>query len=143
MGADVGLAGRSSRWSVGVAGLIDAPVAMAAKGGGSVSAWSVVGEIVPCAHLGALLACVVGQAGAEQASSQGVAVSRSTSLAWAGAGVRLGVEVPLEGQTLFRLHTSFVYDLAPPQLVLNDATAWRAPAVAASLGGDGGCALLK
>jgi hypothetical protein len=135
-GAALGVAARSPRWSVGVEGRIDAPTAVAATGGGKVSAWTVLAAVVPCAHSGRVFACAVGQAGATQASSDGVALARSMSLAWLAAGLRLGVEVPIERLTLLRVHSDFVGNLEPARLELNDAVAWNAPRVAASLGAD-------
>ncbi len=135
-GAALGFAARSRRWSVGIEGRIDAPTTMAATGGGKVDAWTVLAAVLPCAHGGPVLACAIGQAGAMQVSSEGVAIARSTSLVWLAAGLRLGVEVPIERLTFLRIRSDLVGDLEPARLRLNDAVAWSAPAVAASFGAD-------
>jgi hypothetical protein len=135
-GAAIGVAARSRRWSLGIEGRIDAPATAAAMGGGKVAAWTVLGAVLPCLHGGPVFACAVAEAGAMQASSDGVAVARSTSLAWLAAGLRLGVEVPIQGLTHLRIRSDLVGDLDPATLRLNDAVAWNAPRVAASLGAD-------
>jgi hypothetical protein len=71
-----------------------------------------------------------------RASSEGVVTPRSTSLLWLAAGGRFGVQFPIERQTLFRVRTDLVADLAPPRIRVNDADAWTAPWVAGSLGAD-------
>jgi hypothetical protein len=83
-----------------------------------------------------VLACALGQLGAIEASSQRVDAPRSSSLVWLAAGLRLGVEMRIEEAARLRLRGDLLVDLDPPDLHLNGSSAWNAPPLAASLGGD-------
>ncbi|MGH7434421.1 MAG: hypothetical protein ACRENE_01970 [Polyangiaceae bacterium] len=135
-GFGLGVAVASPRLSLGLEGRIDAPVSIPATGRGSVSSWSALGALVPCARAGPLLACALAQVGVLQASSQGVEIEHGSTLLWLAAGLRLGVEVPIEKATRLRIHSDFLADLDPPVLRLSGWPAWTAPPLAATLGGD-------
>jgi hypothetical protein len=135
-GLAAGLAlGAGGRWravSLAVEGAIDAPAGRS-SGGGNVSSWLTYAAVVPCAHLGPVFACAVGQAGFMRASGSGIPRTRGDSLAWLAAGGRVGGEVAMSDTVGLRLRADVVADLDPMTLQLQGASAWIAPHVAGSL----------
>ncbi len=136
----VGLsAGAQVRWrhvSVGVEGQVDAPASRSVQGG-DVSAWAVLGAVVPCAYFGPFLACAVAQGGALRVSSGGVPETHAT---WTGswqAGARAGVLIPV-GESLFlRVHSDLLVNLDRARLELRvGQVVWTAPLFDSSLGID-------
>lgn len=132
-------AGGHIRWrrlSLGVEGQVDAPASRSARGSGDVSAWPVLGAVVPCAYFGPFLACAVGQGGALRVSSGGVPDRRAT---WTGswqAGARAGVLVLLGESVSLRIRSDLLVNLDRARLALRGAPVWTAPSLDSSLGID-------
>lgn len=127
------------RWpwfSLSLEGRIDAPASTNAQGGGEVTSWLVLAGLAPCLHLGPVFACALAQGGSMQSWSSGVPNTQSASAPWWAVGGRVGALVPMVGATLLRVRTDVLADLDPATLTLNGAAAWRAPALAVSLGAD-------
>jgi hypothetical protein len=132
-------AGAQVRWrriSVAVEGQVDAPAARSVKGGGDVSAWPVLGAIVPCAYFGAFLACAVVQGGALRVSSGGVPDQRATWTALWQAGARAGVLIPVGESVSLRIRSDLLVNLDRARLGLRGAPVWTAPSLDGSLGID-------
>jgi hypothetical protein len=136
----VGLnAGAQVRWrhvSVGVEGQIDTPSSRSARGSGDVSAWPVLGAVVPCAYFGAFLACAVAQGGALRVSSGGVPDQRATWTASWQAGARAGVLIPVGESLSLRVRSDLLVNLDRVSLGLRGAPVWTAPLFGGSLGID-------
>jgi hypothetical protein len=135
-GIALGLGVWAPRWSLAAEGRVDAPASEPVTGQGRVSSSMLLGALVPCVHTALVFACALGQVGTMRASSEDVTNMRSQSLLWLAAGGRFGVQLPIERHVFLRLRTDLVADLAPPRFRVNAATAWTAPWLAASLGGD-------
>ncbi len=136
----VGLsAGAQVRWrhvSVGVEGQVDAPASRTVQGSGDVSAWPVLGAIVPCAYFGAFLACAVAQGGALRVSSGGVPDQRATWTALWQAGARAGVLIRVGESVSLRVRSDLLVNLDRARLGLQGAPVWTAPSLDGSLGID-------
>lgn len=132
-------AGAQLRWrrvSVGVEGQVDTPTSRSAKGGGEVSAWPVLGAIVPCAYFGAFLACAVAQGGALRVSGGGLPDRRAT---WTGswqAGARAGVLIPLGESLSLRVRSDLLVNLDRASLGLRNTAVWIAPPLGGAIGID-------
>lgn len=127
--------GIGARWralSLTIEGRIDAPASTAARGGGEVSSWLLLGALVPCAHLGPLFGCGVVQVGSAQTTGGGVPQSRTESLGWRAAGGRLGLLFPLGKDLHLRFQADVLADLERMTLELNGNPAWQAPPLAVS-----------
>ncbi|HTB77270.1 MAG TPA: hypothetical protein VK762_28695 [Polyangiaceae bacterium] len=132
-------AGAQVRWrhvSVGVEGQVEAPASRSVQGGGDVSAWPVLGAIVPCAYFGAFLACAVAQGGALRVSSGGVPDQRATWTALWQAGARAGVLIPVGEKVSLRVRSDLLVNLDRARLGLRGAPVWTAPSLDGSLGID-------
>jgi hypothetical protein len=132
-------AGAQVRWrhvSVGVEGQVEAPASRSVQGGGDVSAWPVLGAIVPCAYFGAFLACAVAQGGALRVSSGGVPDQRATWTALWQAGARAGVLIAVGESVSLRVRSDLLVNLDRARLGLRGAQVWTAPSLDGSLGID-------
>jgi hypothetical protein len=89
--------------------------------------------LVPCAHFGRAFACAVVDLGWLHAWASGLTHPRSDDAPFVAAGGRVGVEWPLSGRLVVRLHADLVADLTPPRFVL-DGQSWAASAGAGSFG---------
>jgi hypothetical protein len=136
----VGLsAGAQVRWrhvSVGGEGQVDAPSSRSAQGSGDVSAWPVLGAVVPCAYFGAFLVCAIAQGGALRVSSSGVPDQRATWTASWQAGARAGVLVPVGESLSLRVRSDLLVNLDRARLALRNEQVWTASSVGGSLGID-------
>jgi hypothetical protein len=136
VGAALGVGVRVHAWSLMLEGRVDLPTSAPVEGGGRVGSFLAVGALVPCVTAGPFVTCVLFQAGALRGSNESVVEPRSTALLWLAAGVRAGVQFPIQPQTLLRVRTDFVVDLDPPRLQFDGAGGWTAPRIASSLGCD-------
>jgi hypothetical protein len=126
-----------ARWraiSLGIEGRADFPVSRAAVGGGDVSASLLVGSVLPCAHRGIFLTCLMMTFGAMRASGEGVTNPLRDTKFYAAAGGRVGVEIPAWGAVAVGLHGDLVAPLTEITLRLNDRDVWTTPNVSAVLG---------
>jgi hypothetical protein len=135
-GLALGVSVRSRRVSLAAEGRIDAPVSAGATGGGSIVSWLATAALIPCAHALPLFVCALGEAGAIQASSEGIADQRSQSVLWLAVGGRFGVLLPLQGDTLLRVRADVVGNLNPRTFQLNGRDQWTLPPAAGSFGAD-------
>jgi hypothetical protein len=138
----VGLsAGVQVRWrhaSFGIEGRVDAPAARSAQGknGGDVSAWPLLGAVVPCAYFGAFLACAVGQAGALRVSGAGVSDPQTKWMASWQVGARVGILLPVAERISLRVRSDLLVDVDRASLGLRGIPVWTAPLLGSSLGID-------
>jgi hypothetical protein len=135
VGAVVGVAMRSSRFSLGLEGLIDSPSSRAASDGSRASAWLTFGALVPCVSLGPAFACAVGQVGSLQSAGEAAGTHTATN-PWFALGGRVGALIPITGTLSLRPHLDVVGDLEPTTLKVGVPTAWTASPVAGALGID-------
>jgi hypothetical protein len=135
LGLDVGAALLWLDASAAVEGRFDLPSSASAQGGGSVSTSLLSMALLLCGRGRPWLVCGLAEAGRMQAVGEDAGGTRS-SVPWWAAGVRVGAQVSLGRTVALRLRNDDVVDLRPATLVLNGATAWKAPVVAASLGVD-------
>jgi hypothetical protein len=135
-GVDLGAALRWRSFSAALEGRVDAPASKAAPAGGAVSSWLAVAAVIPCAYVGAVLACGVFQGGSMQASGSGVADTQPRSVQWWAAGGRLGALLPFTGNLSFRARVDVLSNLDRAALWLNGAEASRPDPVAVSAGVD-------
>jgi hypothetical protein len=138
IGGTVGLAARWPHFSLGLEGFLAAPSSQAALNGapGRVSAWPLVGALVPCVHVGPVFACALGESGALLASGEGVTGAGASSGTWVAAGARVGGELRVLERVSLRLRVDGLFDLTQPQLVLDGHSQWSASLLAASAGID-------
>ncbi len=126
------------RWryaSLGVEAAIDAPSGTAV-GAATASAWVTYGAIVPCAYYGMLFGCAELQLGAMESFGGGVTDTHSQTTRWLAAGGRAGALLPLTSVLSLRPRADLVGILAPTELLLDGARAWKTSAVAGALGID-------
>jgi hypothetical protein len=125
---------RSGSLSVGAELQIFASFPSSAPAGHIVSGL-LIAVLAPCFHLGRAFACALGELGWQEAWGSGVQDARSAGTAFAAAGGRLGVELPLSSRFFFRIHVDGLVDFNPATFEL-DLYAWGAPPFAV-VGGVG------
>jgi hypothetical protein len=126
---------RTQRFSGALELRADAPAGRPDSGSDrGVTAWLLMGGLVPCVRVAWASFCALGEIGSLQAHGYGIAPApaRSTFIAFAGA--RAGMDLGLSSTFSLRVHLDGLVDLHPPSLVLNSDTVWTAPPVAGSLG---------
>jgi hypothetical protein len=130
-----GLAARASlRWralSVGVEGRADLP-ASADTAAGPVSGALRLVSLVPCAHLSVLFGCGVVSAGVIQSESEANGAREST--AFAAAGARVGVGVPVVSWLEVMGHVDVLATLSRTAVLVDGVEAWRTPPLHGVLG---------
>lgn len=125
------------RWravSIGLEGRADFPVSQQAVDGGRVSASLLAATVLPCAHYGVLLGCLLGTFGALRAEGESVTTPLRETKLYAAIGGRLGVEIPLGSIFAIGVHGDLFAPLTQITLRLNDRDVWTTPAVAGGLG---------
>jgi hypothetical protein len=126
---------RSRIWSAALEMRADAPAgAQAPSGGGSVSAWLLLGGMASCLHVGWTSFCVVGQLGTLQAQGAGVDEPRDGSAFLALVGLRAGAQIALSDLLALHARLEGLVDLHPPTLNLGPTTVWPAPFLASTVG---------
>lgn len=100
--------------------------------GGSVDAALYAVELVPCARVAIAYGCGVLSIGVVAGGASGLAETRSTTSAYAAAGVRAGVEIPLGARIALRVELDALAQLARTTLLVDDREAWSMPSVAIS-----------
>jgi hypothetical protein len=137
VGGTVGAALRLAWFSLGVAGLFNAPSSAPAGDAFEASTWSAIASILPCASFGPFFGCAVAQAGTLQSRGQDAGnTTRSAATVWGALGGRLGAVLPVTGPLFVRGHVDVLGDLSPTTLTLNGMQPWVAPPVASTLGID-------
>jgi hypothetical protein len=127
-------------WSVALELHGDAPESAsrpAELGGGRVEARLFAAAIVPCFHLGPVVVCTVGTAGALEAAGLDVRPAHSRTTPFGATGVRLGVEWPLTTRFAVRARGDGLVNLSPATLALGQdgqTSVWSAPRLAGTVG---------
>jgi hypothetical protein len=127
------LGGRRGWSSLGLEGRADLPVSEPAAAGGSVEASLLLLSIVPCAHRGLLLVCALGSLGSLRGMAEGPGGHPERTI-FGSAGVRAGVEIPLDTTLSARLAGDVGATLTPTTLYLNGEEVWSTPPLSAALG---------
>lgn len=125
------------RWravSIGLEGRADFPVSQQAVDGGRVSASLLAATVVPCAHYGVLLGCLLGTFGALRAEGESVTTPLRETKLYAAIGGRVGVEIPVGSIFAIGVHGDLFAPLTQITLRLNDRDVWTTPVVAGGLG---------
>ncbi len=132
------MAARYSLFSLGLEGLIAAPSSQTAKNRapGGVSAWPLVGALVPCVHVGPVFGCALLESGALIASGEGVPGAQSSAGTWVALGARVGGELRLWENLSLRLRVDGLFDVTQPALWVGSTREWPAPLLAGSAGID-------
>ncbi len=125
VGATLG-AGMSWRFlSLDLEGRADLPASGASDGTSArVRSWLFAGSVVPCVHLGAPFGCFVFSAGSLGATSTGVAAPRDDHAPWSAAGLRGGVELPLQASLSVRAYAELLATLTRNTLTIDGAPAY-------------------
>lgn len=133
-GASLAFGRRWGWWSL--SGEVHALLSLnnALDGGIHSTLYRVTGVLLPCAHWRWLLGCAVLEAGALGATSDAPQPLSGSSFV-GGAGLRLGLQVPLGDRIALRLAADGLIALPRVALVLDGLERWRTPAVSASAGG--------
>ena len=133
-GASLAFGRRWGAWSLAgeVRGLLtlNNPI----SGGVHSTLYRVTGALVPCGHWRWLLGCAVLEAGALGASSDAPHPLSGSSFV-GGAGLRLGLQVPLGDRFALRIAADGLIALPRVALVMDGIERWRSPAASASIGG--------
>jgi hypothetical protein len=131
--------GAAWRWrhvSLGFEARVDAPASSSAGDWGVVSAWSVLGAVIPCAYAGPAFLCAVGEAGALHAWGSKVSDARSPWDPLVQVGSRVGSELRLGEGAALRVHSDLLAGIYHTTLQLHGATVWTAPGVSGLVGVD-------
>ncbi|HEX4448053.1 MAG TPA: hypothetical protein VH044_14995 [Polyangiaceae bacterium] len=134
-GATVSVGFHGPSFAIDVEGRLETAASASAPGGGSVSSSLWVGSLVSCWTPGPWLLCGVAQVGRLHADGE-TSGAHDLAAIWVAAGARFGVQIPLGSRFAVRVRNDLVADLDRPTLVLHGLDAWRAPALADSLGTD-------
>lgn len=99
----------------------------------SFSTWRMAGSIVPCAHVDILLGCLVGTVGRQVVFNE----RESVSDWYGGAGVRLGVEIPIVDPLAVRFSGDVVATIPSEGIVRVNGMdeRWTSPPINATLSG--------
>ena len=136
LGGTVGVEAHWSRFSLGLEGFMAARSSQAASTGGSVSAWPLVGALVPCVHVGPVFGCALAQSGALFGSGEQVPGARSSSGTWVAFGARVGAELRLRESLALRLRLDGLFDVTQPALWVGTTPEWSTSLLAGSAGID-------
>lgn len=118
------------RFGVEIGGRADLPSSATSSTGREVSSSLVVGELFPHLRLGAVRPGLVGAAGALFGNSGG---DRQVS-AWAAAGARLGIEIPVSDTFFLRGALDGLFVLNRVSLRVDGDELWSTPAFVAMFG---------
>jgi hypothetical protein len=116
---------RTGAFSVALEARVDAP-GSSPVAAGDVASWLYAASLVPCGHFDIASLCAVGSLGSVQAHGD-VSVQRSASSLFAGAGARLGVELPMTGPLFFRAHADGLYNLHRAAYDVDGQAVWTPP----------------
>lgn len=133
-GVVIGAGARWRSFSIGGEGRLDVPLGSSSASGGRISASLLAGSIVPCYHAGIARVCGLVSAGALRGSGKAVAAPLQASVAWAAAGARTGVDVPLGESISVGAHADLYLALSRITLELDGQDAWTSPPVSAAFG---------
>ena len=136
MGGTVGVEARWSRFSLGLEGFTAARSSKPVTADSSVTAWPLVGALVPCVHVGPAFACALAESGALFASGEQVPGARSSSGTWVAFGARVGGELRLQETLSLRLRVDGLLDATQPSFWVGNTREWPAPLLAGSVGID-------
>lgn len=120
--------------SVGLEGRLDLPAGAPLSIGGEVSTAVALVMLAPCAHVRAVALCALVAAGPMRGESKGVPVPASDNGVFGGAGVRVGVEVPISAIFALRPQVDALAAWSRPNLRFNQQTIWTSPVVSGTLG---------
>lgn len=127
------LGGRWRSFSLAAEGRIDLPSSKASSQGGRVASQVLLGELVPCAHLAITYACGVFAMGELHATGVDLTTSRTPSALYTGAGVRIGVGIPISAAVELRSHAEGLASFNRRILTINAADAYVFPWISADL----------
>lgn len=118
------------RWSL-VSLALEARGDLPTSGEEQFSTSRIAGSVLPCGHVSIVVGCLVGTVGREHASNE-----EDDGSAWyAGAGGRLGVEVPLLGPILLRATGELIATMGENLSVdMDRESQWVAPPIYGALG---------
>jgi hypothetical protein len=125
------------RWrkaSFALEGRIDLPASLQAGNGTGVRASRFAGTFVPCLHESVVLLCGLATLGVLQGTGLGVVGQDKDTTAFATAGARLGLELPVYGVLAARFAVDGAAALTRTSLAVGGKDLWTTPAL---LGGFG------
>lgn len=102
--------------------------------GGRVLASLALGLVVPCVHVGVLAACAVAGGGAMSGEGRGTIVTTTESSAYAVAGARAALELPLGGAIAAHLSLEGLAPLVSTTLRLRGLDVWRSSPIGVTFG---------
>jgi hypothetical protein len=136
-GGSLQLRGRHGMFSLSLEGRLHPPFGTTLPGGAKISSGLAALVIAPCAHYGAVFACVLALGGEVWASSSAVQDSRTDLALYSALGVRLGLDWPQRGIWAFSLHADGFRPLTQISISLDNETVWTAPSLALAFGAGG------
>ncbi len=132
LGVAAGVALRRPRWSLGLEGRADLPTGLGYEGG-SVDAYLLFGTIVPCWRPGIFGLCLLGSAGAEQGSAQGLPAIAHPSAPYVAAGARAFVDWQLARVLALTAQLDMLAPLVTTTLDVSGQPVWTTPPLTAGL----------
>lgn len=127
MAWEAGAAAAWPRWALGLVASFDAPVTAPAWSG-RLRAWEAGLTLLPCRRASWLEGCLALGAGLLQVEGQDLVRTRRAGAAYAWAGVRGGVRLPLGERTSIALSGTVGADLLRARVTVSDEQVWRSPA---------------
>jgi hypothetical protein len=121
-------------WSVGLEARVDAPTSTNTTTGGTISAWLAQGALFGCGQASYFQGCAVASIGPLIAESQSILSPRSTTLLYAAAGPRIGLEVKILPSLAVNAFGQALFAFAPRTLQIDGQDVFRQAILAPSFG---------